>query len=57
MAEIECPECGEICTQEELDQWEMCHDCDNSQCEECGLFEGHEKYCAVGLWEYLDNAE
>lgn len=29
MEQVTCPECDELCTPEELAQWEMCHDCDN----------------------------
>lgn len=37
--QVECPECGELCPQEAIDQWEMCHDCDNQMCAECGQIE------------------
>ena len=30
-----CPVCEEATTQEDLDQWQMCHDCDNQLCPEC----------------------
>ncbi len=43
MKKIYCPECDEECTQEELNQWEMCHNCENQMCPECGrVFCGHE---------------
>jgi hypothetical protein len=31
-----CPECDEETSKEALAQWEMCHDCDNQMCPECG---------------------
>lgn len=36
---IECPECDEETTQEALDQWGMCHNCDNQMCPECGTID------------------
>jgi hypothetical protein len=34
--EVICPQCDEPTTKEALAQWEMCHDCDNQMCAECG---------------------
>ena len=34
--EVFCPQCDEPTTKEALAQWEMCHDCDNQMCAECG---------------------
>ena len=39
-----CPVCENECVQAELDQWSMCHDCDNQMCPNCGSAEcGHEE--------------
>jgi hypothetical protein len=43
MNKVYCPECDELTTQEALDKWEMCHNCENQMCPECGrVFCGHE---------------
>jgi hypothetical protein len=33
---LECPECGDLAPKESIEQWGMCHDCDNHMCPECG---------------------
>lgn len=30
-----CPECDEETTQEELNKWEKCHNCEKQSCPEC----------------------
>jgi hypothetical protein len=43
MEKVYCPECDELTTQLQLDKWEMCHNCENQMCPECGqVFCGHE---------------
>ena len=34
--QLKCPVCDEPTSKEALAQWEMCHDCDNQMCVECG---------------------
>jgi hypothetical protein len=33
---VDCPQCERPTSPEAIAQWEMCHDCDNQMCAECG---------------------
>ena len=33
---VTCPQCERPTSKEAIAQWEMCHDCDNQMCAECG---------------------
>jgi hypothetical protein len=33
--QVYCPECDELTTQQEINKWEKCYNCERQSCPEC----------------------